>query len=163
MSSPYQRMSHCLAQRCRCNQPQASVLGSVLCTPEGLHRAQRLAEAKTTLFVCRGSFLVWDRCRVWVCSTCMAWASSWPSWRRRMAFRSSLGQATLRLSPPGLVSEQVGLLTHPLVSNLQQCCMPSGVLVSLQCITCKIHCRPPIWMSISAHVHDMSASILAAS
>ena len=45
-----------------------------------------------------------------------------------MAFQSSLGQATLRLSPPGLVSEQVGLLTYWLVSNLQQCRMPSGVL-----------------------------------
>ncbi len=161
MSSPYQRMSHCLAQRCRCNQPQAS-LGSVLCTPEGLHRA-KTCRGKDNVFVCRGSFLVWDRCRVWVCSTCMAWASLWPSWRRQMAFRSSLGQVTLRSSPPGLVSEQVGLLTHWLVSNLQQRCMPSGFLVSLQCVACKIDCRCSNWMRSCARVHDMSVSILAAS
>ena len=63
------------------------------------------------LRVCRGSSSAWGRCRAWACSTCMAWASSWPSWRRQTACRSSRGRATLRLSPPGLGWAQVSVLS----------------------------------------------------
>ncbi len=54
--------------------------------------------------------LAWGRCRAWACSTCTAWGSSWPGWRRPTGCPSSPGPATSRSALPELAWAQVRTL-----------------------------------------------------